>query len=453
MLARMHAEPDSNSIIEPENRRSLRNAHRTLTLVSASLVAVGALAAPVEIDRLGKPARAQGSEALGDLEVMTLNQALGADLGALLEEPPDELNAALVELLENIVAADFPARAESQAALIARRLPDVVGLQEVWDLSCEDVEPPSPGEGCSHPSIAAAFVDHLEVTLDALAARGLDYEAIATVRNLDTTTATLDSVPIGGIPFVIDGVPALLTSSDRDVILASTTVIDVFPVSFPCLQSEDGCNYQAAAPVALTTPAGVLELDFRRGFVAVDATVQGREYRFVNTHLEVHELAPGNPLSRFFQAAQAAELIATLEMTTPPELSLIVVGDMNSSPDHEPVPGPLLLPAPFDMGIPPPYMQFVQAGYTDIWTLRPGAVPGFTCCQDPDLSNKRSKLSERIDMIFSLEPPASVRQARVVGDRASDKTPPPGPRLWPSDHAGVVAGLRFVEIHAAAEFN
>ena len=60
-------------------------------------------------------------------------------------------------------------------------------------------------------------------------------------------------------------------------------------------------------------------------------------------------------------------------------------------------------------------MQFVDAGYTDIWTLRPGAVPGFTCCQDVDLSNKRSKLSERIDMIFSLEPPARVRQARVVG--------------------------------------
>ena len=102
------------------------------------------------------------------------------------------------------------------------------------------------------------------------------------------------------------------------------------------------------------------------------------------------------------------------------------------------------------MGIVPPYMQLVDAGYTDIWTLRPGAVPGFTCCQDPDLSNKRSKLSERSDMIFSLEPPAKIKQARVVGDRASDKTPPPGPRLWPSDHAGVVAGLEFPEAFAAA---
>lgn len=155
---------------------------------------------------------------------MTLNQALGADLGALLDEPPSELNAASVELLEDLVAADFPARAQRQAELIARRLPDLVGLQEVWDLSCADFGSPVPGEGCSHPSIAAAFVDHLQVTLDALDALGVDYEAIAIVRNLDTRTATLTSdgatISLGGIPFEIDGTGALLTSSDRDVILA-----------------------------------------------------------------------------------------------------------------------------------------------------------------------------------------------------------------------------------------
>jgi len=56
-------------------------------------------------------------------------------------------------------------------------------------------------------------------------------------------------------------------------------------------------------------------------------------------------------------------------------------------------------------------------------------------------------------MIFSFEPPANVKQARVVGDRASDKTPPPGPRLWPSDHGGVVAGLQFVATFAAARIH
>jgi hypothetical protein len=39
------------------------------------------------------------------------------------------------------------------------------------------------------------------------------------------------------------------------------------------------------------------------------------------------------------------------------------------------------------------------------------------------------------------------------GDRTSDKTPPPAPRLWPPDHAGIVAGLEFSDTLAAAGVN
>jgi hypothetical protein len=46
-------------------------------------------------------------------------------------------------------------------------------------------------------------------------------------------------------------------------------------------------------------------------------------------------------------------------------------------------------------------------------------------------------------MIFSLEPPAKVKQARVVGATVSDKTPPPGLGLWPSDHGAVTAEMQF----------
>jgi exonuclease III len=130
----------------------------------------------------------------------------------------------------------------------------------------------------------------------------------------------------------------------------------------------------------------------------------------------------------------------------------IVVGDLNSSPGDEPVSGnPLLsLPEPCSpTEVVPPYRQLVGAGYTDVWTLRHPPDPGFTCCQAPDLLNRRSTLDERIDFIFSAEEPEKVRQARVVGDRVSDKIPPPGPRLWPSDHGGVVATLQFERMLAA----
>jgi hypothetical protein len=81
-----------------------------------------------------------------------------------------------------------------------------------------------------------------------------------------------------------------------------------------------------------------------------------------------------------------------------------------------------------------------MAGYTDTWTLRPGKVPGFSCCQLADLSNHQSILDERIDMIFTAEVPEKVK-ARVTGDKVADKTRPA--RLWPSDHGEVVAALEF----------
>jgi endonuclease/exonuclease/phosphatase family metal-dependent hydrolase len=163
----------------------------------------------------------------------------------------------------------------------------------------------------------------------------------------------------------------------------------------------------------------------------------------VTTHLEIQHPDPTNPASQFFQAAQAAELLQILLNTTPLDRSLVVVGDMNSDPREPNIPGPLPLPVPFNSGIVTPYHQFVEAGFSDIWELRPGNPPGDTCCQAEDLTNRLSTLDQRIDMIFSLEVPAQVKNVRVVGDKASDKTPPPGVRLWPSDHAGLTGELQF----------
>jgi hypothetical protein len=91
-----------------------------------------------------------------------------------------------------------------------------------------------------------------------------------------------------------------------------------------------------------------------------------------------------------------------------------------------------------------PYDQLtILAGFTDAWTLRPGRLPGFTCCQQEDLANRHSLLFERIDMIFALEPPGDVKHARVVGATTSDKTWPPGRGLWSSDHGAVTAELVY----------
>ena len=374
---------------------------------------------------IGRPAGA------ADIRLMTQNQYLGADLTPILTATnPGDFNAAIVKALQTMAANTSVKRMEALAAQISKDQPTIVGLQEVYHFQCTDLGPPSPGQGCNDPSIAEAFSDQLQATLEAL--NGM-YEAKATVVNFN----------LPGIPFWINGFPAMVSVLGRDVILARDG-IDVTPVDFQSLgvcmkPSGDGCNYTTV--IETSTLVGPLSIE--RGFVAVDATVNGKAYRVVNTHLELQTPDPSNPLSQVFQAAQAYELIQILLFTMPMDRSLVILGDMNSGPDHPAIPGPLPLPPPFDAGIPTPYQEFVAAGFADVWTFRPGRLAGYTCCQIDDLSNKKSALYERIDMIFSLDIPKKVKKVRVVGATVSDKTPPHGVGLWGSDHGSVTAELRF----------
>jgi len=48
-------------------------------------------------------------------------------------------------------------------------------------------------------------------------------------------------------------------------------------------------------------------------------------------------------------------------------------------------------------------------------------------------------MHERIDYVFVRD--ADVRRTWTIGDRQDDRSTPH--RLWPSDHAGVVADLRL----------
>lgn len=375
----------------------------------------------------------QTAAAADKIDVMTQNQYLGGDLtDVVTATDPASFNAALVAVLQQIAANDFLARDQKLAELITKRNPEVVGLQEVISITCTNII----GDGCNDLSIAGAFNNHLAETLDAL---GEAYVNVATVKTFDTRSLEVVGIPVPGLPLFINGSTMVVNFIDHDVILVRDDISAV-PVTFPCSRpSLDGCNYQFVAQV--NTPAGPLDID--RGFVGVDLTVGETDYRFVNTHLEVREPSPGNPLSSVFQAAQAGELIQTLALTTPPGISVILVGDINSSPLDPIIPGPLPLPPPFNEGIVTPYTQFVASGYTDAWTLRPGDNPGYSCCQDADLLNIQSYLGERIDMVLSIQKPDEVKKARVLGSSTSDKTPPAGQGLWPSDHGSVAIELQF----------
>jgi hypothetical protein len=368
--------------------------------------------------------------------------------------------------LAQVAANNFAERADALAEVIADRSPHVVGLQEVFKFTCTDISPPEAGAGCDDPSIAGAFNDHLVLTKNALDGLlgGDSYvvpENKAIVWNLD-----LKGIPVylygppGGLPDI------LVDVLDRDVILvrgdlAGQAQVVPFSDSFPflCMKPSvdpdtgmatgPGCNYLAVVPIP------DLDISIERGYVGIDIWVDDLLHRVVNTHLEVRR-PNGQDNTLVIQALQAFELIQTLQLFPIPEnTNVVVLGDINSAPEDPIVPNMGLKIPPFDEWIIPPYTQFVSfdpfplgGGYIDAWTLRPGAngkgkVQGLSCCQFENLSNQQSGLFERIDMIFTLEVPDKVKKARVLGGNVSDKTPPPGQGIWPSDHGSVAAGLQF----------
>lgn len=382
-----------------------------------------------------------GTASAGEIDVMTQNQYVGMDLIGLVA--PGDFNTAVASALRDR-AASLPAeRTKALAALIGKRNPSLVGLQEVYAFTCVD-ENPNDQRGCEHQSIAGAFTDQLDDTLESLGKR---YVEAATVVNLN----------LSGIPVQFDDRLIFIGVVDRDVILARRgiqfSITDFWNPDDDshgptCLRrSEDGCNYVNVATEDITIPGvGDIDVAFERGFVGIDATINGRKYRFVNTHLETRLEAYG-PQGLIFQALQAQELRTALASMDPADQT-IVVGDFNSDP-RDPVqmvdPGNGVL-----VPVVPPYMQFAMTGFTDTWDVRQGQPKGkapprsdFTCCQDEDLANRQSKLYERIDLILSASAPRKVLDARLSGESINDKTLPKAFGLWPSDHASVAAKIQY----------
>lgn len=364
----------------------------------------------------------------GRLNVMTQNLYVGANLFKILEGEPGDVPFKAAEIFGDIQVTDFQQRAESIADLVLEHDPHLIGLQEVSLIrtQCPDdiIFPP----GDPTPNATDVYADYLQILMDALAARGLDYEVAASVENADIE---LPVVNLGLLDCPYPLFDARLT--DHDVTLRRSDVEVSLSV---------GANYLANFPVP--TPAGPIV--FKRGYNIVDVDVEGRSYRFVNTHLEVN----GNPFANGFQFAQAYELTQILNgmSGTFGDEILIVVGDLNSDPYDGPFVD-CMQPPTFDtLGLcPTPYAVMATNGYTDTWTMRNGAAdPGYTCCQSDLLMNLEPSLDQRIDHVWLRSPMSGAEgphflravHATVVGNRQEDRTVD---GLWLSDHAGVVVGM------------
>jgi hypothetical protein len=338
---------------------------------------------------LGRPA---GAGTI-DIPVMTQNLYLGANTDPLFAAKTlPELQAAIINAASSVNASNFPLlRAPTIAAEAAKAGgPLLIGLQEAEIVSGPGVSPVNYADAL----IAALKTQHLNYTY-----------MIPGVGAAVHTGLNLDSAMVGIPGFKL---------TDQDVVLVRTDFpgFTVTSVSAQTFKSTGTVTSPLFGPISL-----------ERGYVLVDATLDGVPFQFVSTHLD-GSLSDGSRTSA--NPLEVGEILTALGATDQPQL---VVGDFNATPSD------------LCAGLPCGPAEMLAAGFTNT-----GAALGFTCCQSPDLSNTVSILNREYDYIFESGF-SSVDSAFLVG---GDQASTVGPPFWPSDHAGVVATLTEVPEPTAA---
>ncbi len=356
-------------------------------------------------DRAGSPA----------LDVLTYNVYVGAPISdLLLIQDPDDIPFEAARLFGIVQQTNFPERAQAIVDQIERAHPHAIGLQEI---SLYRIQ--SPGDFLiGNPTPATTPVlDFLSILMQALADRGLSYSVASVSENFDF------ELPI--VNFNTGGLDDIRLT-DYDVILVRDDVAWSNP------QDE---NFAAALPIELAGQT----LFIWRGWTSVDLMIKDLPYRFVNTHLEPADIAPGvvDPDLADLQAAQLAELLGIVDGSPYP---VVMVGDFNSAADGSTT---------------ETYVDVLDAGFVDAWLIgRPRGV-GYTSNQDSELMNPVSQLFHRIDFVFYRDEFTDgtgkfqgAAMAEVVGEEQGDRTPS---GLWPSDHGGVSTSLTIAPGRGHAE--
>lgn len=291
--------------------------------------------------------------------VMTRNVWVGVDLSDILVVSPTEIPQTVFALHQELIQSLPAERMDQIAAEIAREAPDVVGLQEVFQVLVN-------GE---------VQFDFLELVRDGLRARDALYD-VAIVR-----TALAVELPA----LAPDGSFYLAGVADREAILV-----------------RRGVQYRDAQAQAFDTyfslDLGIAPpIPWRRGWTSVVARVHGGDYRIFTTHLETQSAGSIN-------AAQGAELIAAAANSP---LPVILVGDFNSA-------GNPSAPEPRKTAT---YGNILASGYADAWLDFGGGVnDGLTAYNEP------ADYDQRLDFVF-FKGFRGADDVAVVGAEEGDRTP------------------------------
>ena len=318
-----------------------------------------------------------------DFTIITQNAYFGANLEPLLAaSAPLDVLREVAAAWSRVQATNIPERAAKIAEVIADAKPDLVGLQEVvqWCRGSMDA--------------MRIEYDFLELILAALRERGVSYAPIAIRYDLDQLA-----------PLSASG--DLLRLIDRHAVLLRVDPISrVQPYN---IQSGEFSKLYPLERLASGVP---------RSWIAVDASIDGKKFRFIESHLESYGAE--------VQIAQGGELIRGPGKA---DFPVVMAGDFNTNGNQD--------PAVLDCT--PTYPAFIEAGFEDVWSAVNPKDPGNTGVQADDLRNSESSLDRRIDLML-VRGGARPRHAELVGIAASSRTPS---GLWPSDHAGIFATIEL----------
>jgi endonuclease/exonuclease/phosphatase family metal-dependent hydrolase len=326
---------------------------------------------------------------------MTRNMDSGTDLGYIFgATDQDSFIKGMAATVLEIQASNLPHRAAFLAGEIGAAMPDLIALQEVslWRFGAM-MQPPATN----------ILYDQLDELMTELGKRSLHYGVVAVQTEMDTEAPA-------------PSYNADLRLTDRDVILAR---LDLPQTQFDLVNAQTHryktvFNFGNDMLGQIAVPCG---------WLAVDATVNGSQFRFVNTHLQ--STVAGVPEAQQVQVAQADELLAKLLHA---DMPVVLAGDFNSNAE----------PGPEYTGT---AQRILTAGFVDAWKFLHPSDPGYTWpLFGQDQNSGPATPNERIDLIFAG---GSLQfwfgqTPTVVSAVRTGATPP-----FASDHAGLVVKLQL----------
>ncbi len=321
-----------------------------------------------------------------EIVVMTMNMHPGTDFGEIFAaQTLPELMSEVAEAFGDVQTSNVQERINAMADRIAESRPALVGLQEAALWRTGAIGDPAPAS-------TVAF-DYLQMLLDALSTRGQNYSAVAVQSNFDAELPGMSATFASDVRF-----------TDRVATLARADM------QVSQLKIE-GAQTAVFNTVLTVSTASLGNITIPRGWTSVDLKLRGKQYRFINAHLESF-----HPLVQYLQGGELLSGPAAIDK------AVILSGDFNSDAESGGA----------------TYNLLISGGFADVWEVIRTNDPGATWPLFIESPAIFTTPIERLDLVL-IRGRISAASIDVVGeDPISDTTPS---NLRMSDHGAVTAGL------------